>query len=66
MQNNLRDIRQDKSMTLVQLSETSGVSKSSIAEYENDTIEVSLIKAYAIANALKVSVFRIWPNNKGE
>ena len=62
--NHLRFYRNQKGYSLVKLAELSNVPKSNIADYENDRVEPGLYKAFAIANALKVSVFKIWPNVK--
>ena len=66
MVNNLTEIRKSKGRTLDQLSKESGVPVTSIWEYEKGIKFPGINKAYKIANALKVSVFRIWPNDKGE
>ena len=60
--NNLRSIRKRKNKTLSWLSEKSGVSIASLSQIETGQTLPSIQRAYVIANALNVSVLRVWPN----
>lgn len=62
--NKIKEIRKEKKITLQELADIVGTSKTNIWQIEAGINEPGINKAYAIANALKVSVFRIWPNNK--
>jgi transcriptional regulator with XRE-family HTH domain len=62
--NNIKELRKKQKITLQELADIVGTSKTNIWQIEKGINEPGITKAYKIANALKVSVFRIWPNDK--
>jgi len=57
--NKLKKIRKDSGLTLVQLSNLCGVSKSRLSELEHGKTP-SLDTAYKIGNFFSVTVYDIW------
>jgi DNA-binding XRE family transcriptional regulator len=63
-ENRLIIVRKSKGWTQQMIATAIGASVGSICEIEQGKHEPGITKAIAIANALKVSVFKIWPNDK--
>lgn len=51
-------------MSLSRLSHTTGISISQLNRIENEESNPTLPAAYAIANALKVSVYEVFPDER--
>jgi transcriptional regulator with XRE-family HTH domain len=60
MRCNLRDILNQRNITVIHLAEVSGVKRTTIQTYMNGGIP-QLDKAYRIAAALNLTVYDIWP-----
>ena len=62
MENNLKQLRKDKDMSLRELGFVCGVSQSCIHTLENGKRLPTLGTAYAIAAILDTTVYKIWPD----
>ena len=62
--NNLLAIRLEKGKTMRQVAQAANCTAAVISDIENKGRQPGILRAYRIANALNVSVFRIWPNVK--
>lgn len=63
MRNNLAQIRYQMNMSLEQLSQLSGISKSHIGKVERGERTPTLPVAYAICKALKKSIYEVFPED---
>jgi putative transcriptional regulator len=63
MNSKLKDIIEDRGIKITWLSDRSGVSRNTIHTYINGGVP-ALDKAYAIAEALELSVYEIWKNEE--
>lgn len=63
MKNNLQQRRKDKDLSLQNLGDMCGVSKTHIHGLEKERHSPTLKTAYVIAKILGVSVYDIWPDN---
>lgn len=65
MKNKIKDYRKDLGLTLEQLADMAGTTKSYIWELENNSgPSIGLLKAYAISKALCQSVYEVFPDNQ--
>ena len=60
--NNLKKLREKAKLTLQELGDMCGRSKTRIWELEQDEPNPSLRTAYALAKVLNESVYDIWPD----
>ena len=60
VENRVRVVRQNRCMTLVELSRKSGISDRTISDIERGA-EPRVVTAIRIARALEVRVERLWP-----
>lgn len=60
--NNLKTIRKQEDLSLAGLGQLCGISKSHVYELERGS-EPRIGTAYAVAKALDVSVYDIWPDS---
>jgi transcriptional regulator with XRE-family HTH domain len=60
--NNLKDIRKKAGLTLEALSLKCESSKGGLHDLESGVSQPTIARAYRIANALGVDVYRIWPD----
>ena len=62
MKNNLKELRWKKGLSVIELSNLSGVSHSQITKIENgDSSDIYLDTAYKLSSALGVSVYDLFP-----
>jgi len=62
----IKEIRKNKKITQLRLSELTGINRASITQYENGTYEPSIEKLELIANALNVTVQDLFDPSKKE
>jgi len=59
--NNLRKLREGAKLSMQQLANLVGISKSQVFCWEESTANPTLRNAYKVAAVLNVSVYEIWP-----
>ncbi len=62
----LKKIRKDKKITQLELSEMIGLSRSSIAQYENDIYEPSIETIELLLNALQINISELFESNQNK
>ena len=62
MQNNLKEFRKERNLTMQELADAAGTCKSYICELQGKDKSPSLKLAYAISKVFDVNVYDIWPN----